>query len=330
MNFSVVIPLYNKARFVEGAVASALAQTLPALEVIVVDDGSTDGGAQAVAGVGDPRVRLVRQSNAGVSAARNRGIALARGEWVVFLDADDAYHPGFLAALARAHAACPQADLLGTGFRTLAEAGGRAIEPWPVPAGFCEVEVVEDLRERWMRGSSLCASSAAARASRLRAMAPCFVEGEHHGEDLDLWFRLADAAPVALVNAPLATVREVPGSLSATARRTLAPFLVRMRQQALAGALPARHRRSALWFVSQQEVTLARAALAAGRRGEALRWLMQARRGVVGRRWCLTLAMALLMPCGVAGRWQRWRLRSAQAFAEAPPQDLTQAQAQVP
>ncbi len=327
MNFSVVIPLYNKAGFVECAVASALAQTLPALEVIVVDDGSTDGGAQVVAGLGDPRLRLVRQSNAGVSAARNRGIALARGDWVAFLDADDAYHPGFLAALARAHATCPGADLLGTGFRTLMDAEGRPIEPWTVPAGFCEVEVVDDLRQRWMRGSSLCASSAAARASRLRAMSPCFFEAEQHGEDLDLWFRLADQSPVALVNAPLATVREVPGSLSSCARRTLPPFLVRMRQQALAGVIPARHRRSALWFVSQQQVTLARAALAAGQRGEALRWLAQAARGIVGRRWCLTLLMALLMPCGVAGRWQRWRLRSAQAFAQAAPQDLAEVEA---
>ena len=318
MKFSVVIPLYNKARFVECAVASALAQTLPALEVIVVDDGSTDGGVQAIASLGDPRLRLVRQANAGVSAARNRGIALARGDWVAFLDADDAYHPRFLAALARAHAACPEADLLGTCFRTIHDASGGAIGPWSVGDGFCEVEVVDDLRQRWMRAAALCASSAAARVKRLRAMSPCFVEGEHYGEDLDLWFRLADQAPVAMVNAPLATVRgAVPGSLSAGTRRVMPPFLARMRQQALAGTLPARHRRSALWFVSQQQVTLARQALAAGQRGEAFAWLLQARRGVIGRRWCLTLAMALLMPCGVAGRWQGWRLRSAQAFGPA-------------
>ena len=322
MKFSVVIPLYNKARFIECAVASALAQTLPALEVIVVDDGSTDGGAQALACLGDARVRLVRQANAGVSAARNRGIALARGDWVAFLDADDAYHPGFLAALARAHATCPDADLLGTRFRTIEDASGRPIAPWPVPGGFWEVEVVDDLRQRWMRGASLCASSAAARTARLRSLSPCFFEGEQYGEDLDLWFRLADQSPVALVNAPLATVRAVPGSLSAGVRRALPPFLARMREQALDGTIPARHRRSALWFVSQQQVTLARMALASGQRGEALRWLLQARRGIVGRRWCLTLAMALLLPCGVAGRWQRWRLRSAEVFAQAAQQDV--------
>ena len=174
-----------------------------------------------------------------------------------------------------------------------------------------------------MRGASLCASSAAARAARLRAMSPCFFEGEHYGEDLDLWFRLADQSPVALVNLPLATVRgAVPGSLSARARRALPPFLARMREHARDGTIPARHRRSALWFVSQQQVTLARMALAAGQRGEALRWLLHARRGIIGRRWCLTLAMALLMPCGVAGRWQRWRLSSAEVFAQAAEQDV--------
>ncbi len=318
MKFSVVIPLYNKERFAPATVASALAQSLPPLEVIVVDDGSTDGSACAVSAVRDARLRLVRQPNAGVSAARNRGIELARGDWIAFLDADDAWHPGMLAALARAHAACPQADLLGTRFRTVLDAATAPRLPaWRVPASFREVEVIDDLRQRWMRNTPLCSSSAAARAARLRAMGTCFAEGESYGEDLDMWFRLADQSPVAVVDAPYATIRgAVPGSLSERGereRRGLPPFLVRMQAQALDGTLPARHRESALWFVAQQQVTLARQALAAGRRGLALEWLVAARRGCTHRRWLLTLAMALCLPTGFAGRWQQWRLRSAEA-----------------
>ena len=324
MNFSVVIPLYNKARFVESAVRSVLDQTLAPLEVIVVDDGSTDDGAERVAAIAraDARVRLIRQRNAGVSAARNHGIEEARGDWVGMLDADDAWHPEFLAALSRAHQSCPEADMLGTRFHTVVEHTGRPFEPWPVPEAFCETELIDDLRMRWMKNTPLCSSSVAIRTERLRAMPERFIEGEAWGEDLDMWFRVADQTPVAVVNAPYAMIRgHVPGSLTRrTLQRSLPPFLVRMRQQALDGTLPQRSRASALWFVGQLQITMAREALSENERMEALRWLLHARGAMRTRRWLVTMFMALFMPVGLAERWQRWRVRSADSFAQEPVQ----------
>lgn len=89
---SVVIPLYNQAQWVTDAVESALAQTHQPLEVIVVDDGSTDGGAAGVEALGR-RVRVVRQANAGVARARNNGADAAEGSHLAFLDSDDTWHP---------------------------------------------------------------------------------------------------------------------------------------------------------------------------------------------------------------------------------------------
>jgi glycosyltransferase involved in cell wall biosynthesis len=96
LKVSIIIPLYDKAPYVRRALDSIAAQTFADFEAIVVDDGSTDGGAAIVADYPDARVRLIPQANAGPGAARNAGLVQARGEFIAFLDADDEWLPNYL------------------------------------------------------------------------------------------------------------------------------------------------------------------------------------------------------------------------------------------
>ncbi|MDX2155593.1 MAG: glycosyltransferase family A protein [Hyphomicrobiaceae bacterium] len=98
MRISVVIPTYNRAVPVGEAIESVLSQSAPPHEVIVVDDGSTDGTAATLQSYGD-RIVVLHQRNSGVSSARNAGIARATGDWLAFLDSDDVWLPGRLALL---------------------------------------------------------------------------------------------------------------------------------------------------------------------------------------------------------------------------------------
>ena len=101
---SVIIPAYNAADYLRECIDSALAQTCRDIEVIVVDDGSTDSTPEIIAGYAarDPRIRPLRQSNQGLSSARNAAIAVAKGEWISFLDSDDAMSPDCIATMLRA------------------------------------------------------------------------------------------------------------------------------------------------------------------------------------------------------------------------------------
>lgn len=128
---SVVIPLYNKQREIGEAVRSVLAQTLLPREIIVVDDGSTDGSAEIVRSIGSPLVRLVPQPNAGVCAARNHGIEESTGEYIALLDADDAWEPGFLAEITAMIDQFPGCGMYCTAFNIVSDDG---LYPAPTPS----------------------------------------------------------------------------------------------------------------------------------------------------------------------------------------------------
>jgi glycosyltransferase involved in cell wall biosynthesis len=116
MQISVVVPLYNKAPTLVRTLDSVLNQIGVEVDVVVVDDSSTDDSVRVAASY-ESRIRLVRQENAGPSAARNRGARLARYPLILFLDADDALAPGALAAHAQAHAKLPMAGVSVGSFR---------------------------------------------------------------------------------------------------------------------------------------------------------------------------------------------------------------------
>lgn len=96
---SVIMPAHNRETFIRDSIDSVLAQTFTDFELIVVDDGSTDTTAAIVKSYTDPRIRLIRQPNQGVSVARNTGLEAAQGEFITFLDSDDLYYPEFLKTL---------------------------------------------------------------------------------------------------------------------------------------------------------------------------------------------------------------------------------------
>ncbi len=115
---SVVIPLYNKQHTIGRALHSVLLQGFDDLEVIVVDDGSTDGSAAQVLAIDDVRIRLITQANAGPGRARNVGASAARAELLAFLDGDDEWLPGFLAAGIAALSNHPSAVAYACGYDT--------------------------------------------------------------------------------------------------------------------------------------------------------------------------------------------------------------------
>ncbi len=193
--FSIVITAYEAAATIAGAVRSALDQTHPAHEVIVVDDGSADDLRGALEPFGE-RISLVRKENGGGASARNAGAAAASGEFMAILDADDAYAPGRLQALAALAVERPDLDLLATDARFLVD--GAAVGTFLEHNRFPTV----DQREAIFR-SCFPTGWPAVRLSTLAAVGG-FDERRRIAYDWDCWLRMILAgSAVGMVDEPL-------------------------------------------------------------------------------------------------------------------------------
>ncbi|MFG1204888.1 glycosyltransferase family A protein [Xanthobacter aminoxidans] len=205
--FSVVVPLYNKQESVGDTLRSVLDQTVGDFEIVVIDDGSRDASAAVVKGVSDARLRLIQQENAGVSAARNRGVAQAEGDIIAFLDADDRWDPDYLETIGSLMAGFPQAGVFATSYRV--DAGAGRVRPVGLMQGLAErgAGLMADYfaaatyGEQPFYTSSICVRRAAFLASG------GFAVGVRHAEDLDVWARLALANPIAFTPQAKATYR---------------------------------------------------------------------------------------------------------------------------
>jgi len=192
---AAVIPLYNKAPHIARALDSALAQTSRPDEIIVVDDGSTDGGAELVAPyVEKYGVRLIRQANAGESAARNRGIDEARSGYIAFLDADDYWLDHHIAVLRGLIAQYPQASLFSTAH--LIARGGGAYRPRSSYSDGWR-GVVDDFFSRYASGLSMVNSTTACAKKADLLSAGAFPLGVRRGPDIICWVNMALKYPVA-------------------------------------------------------------------------------------------------------------------------------------
>src|SRR5688572_16670897 len=198
---SVVIPTYNYGRFIGIALRSVLEQTLPPSEIIVVDDGSTDGTGEVVAGFGNA-VRYIRQDNAGVCAARNRGVAESSGELIAFLDADDIWEP---TTLEKQTARFTEDDMIGLvhcGIREFDSDSGETLE-LKLLGG--EDGVADNLL-LW-EGATIPGPGAGMVSRKAFDAVGGFDAGMKVGEDWDFCYRIARKFRVGFVAEPLVNYR---------------------------------------------------------------------------------------------------------------------------
>ena len=206
-HFSIIMPLYNKAPYVRKAVESVVGQTYADWELIVVDNGSTDGSGEIVAKLTDSRIRIVRlEDNIGPGGARNYGVSKSTALWICFLDADDWWEPTFLEEMAGLIERHPDAGIYGTGYYIVKNRKKR-LAPIGVEEGFLDGEI------------NYCKVYAKTLCMPLTSITVCmprkvfdemkgFPTTIKLGEDFLLWIHVALQHKVVLLNKPLSNYNQ--------------------------------------------------------------------------------------------------------------------------
>lgn len=278
MQFSVVIPLYNKEPHIGRALESVLAQTKPPGEIIVVNDGSTDAGPGMVQSINDPRLRLINQTNQGVSAARNRGIAEASGEVIAFLDADDAWEPRFLEVISSLRKKYPQAGAYATAYRVITPAGLEAQRTAAKISGlFFEPGLIGNYFQVAL-DFPVWTSAVAVPQNVLQEIGG-FQTCEVQEEDVDAWLRIALHYPLAWSPEKLAVYYQDAGNRATGFQRwTGEPITSRTAKQALAkGLLPPDQVQDLQEYAAHFQIAAARDCLVIGKKETAVQLLEYAR-----------------------------------------------------
>jgi len=207
--FSIIIPLYNKAAYIEKALQSVFNQTFKEFELIVVDDGSTDDSLQIVQQINkstNQQINIITQSNSGVSTARNNGVKTAKYNYIAFLDADDWWEPGFLEEMAKLINSFPEAGIYGSNYFYVKNNRKRIIN----------VGVDTDFQSGYINYFGVYAKTLAMPLWTGAVILQKDVFNEMQGfkphlklgEDFDLWIRIALKYPVVFLNKSLSNYNQ--------------------------------------------------------------------------------------------------------------------------
>lgn len=231
MRISVVIPTYNCARYLPLALNSVLAQTRQADEIIVVDDGSSDGSQVLAEQRYGSRIRYIRQANAGPAAARNNGIRAASGDVIGFLDADDIWFPETLARVADCMDSQPQVALVSADKQAIDADGAVTAPSWWDRNGVREAieadggRPIEAPLSRLVRTNFINTSLAFVRRSALDDVG-LFDDAIRYGEDYELWLRIAARYPVVCLPEVLGQYRLHQNNTTRATEPMLKDFIV--------------------------------------------------------------------------------------------------------
>lgn len=272
MRFSVVIPVYNKADTILETIQSVLMQSCEDREIVVVDDGSQDDLDRALQPVCE-QIRIIRQKNAGVAAARNRGIQESQGEYICFLDADDLWMPEHLETLNNTIDANPGTKFVSTMYRTTFPDGTERSK-LAVLSGKPDVFLEMDYFKLVLKFSTTLIHTDTVCIHRdvLREMQ--FEAGEKIGEDTDLWYRIAAYYPLLFIRKETAVYRRELSTATAKGTNNLDWAFARREKQLVKDAtIPKTKRRHIQLLLDRWRCTCCRQLLLNGERIRAWNYI---------------------------------------------------------